>query len=124
MRMGPVLLAALLSTGTSTSGADAPFVVVLGIAQDGGYPQAGCRKECCRRAWKEPSRRRRVASLGIVDPASAQRWIVDATPDFREQLHALDEAAPAPGDPPGLAGILLTHGHIGHYTGLMQLGRE
>ena len=24
-----------------------PFVVVLGIAQDAGYPQAGCEKECC-----------------------------------------------------------------------------
>jgi pyrroloquinoline quinone biosynthesis protein B len=27
-------------------------------------------------------------------------------------------------DRPGLAGILLTHAHIGHYTGLVYLGRE
>ena len=24
-----------------------PYTIVLGIAQDGGIPQAGCRKECC-----------------------------------------------------------------------------
>jgi pyrroloquinoline quinone biosynthesis protein B len=100
-----------------------PFVVVLGIAQDGGYPQSGCSKECCRRAWNDASLRRRVASLAIVDPGTHQRWLIDATPDFREQLRMLDEIAPATSTP-GLDGIFLTHGHIGHYTGLMQLGRE
>jgi pyrroloquinoline quinone biosynthesis protein B len=98
-----------------------PFVVVLGIAQDGGYPQAGCRKECCRKAWSDRSRRKWVASLGIVD--GPRRYLIDATPDFREQLRMLDEVAPEAASP-GLDGIFLTHGHIGHYTGLMQLGRE
>jgi pyrroloquinoline quinone biosynthesis protein B len=102
---------------------EAPYLVVLGVAQDGGYPQAGCRKDCCAPAWRDPARRRHVASLAIVDPGSGQRWLLDATPDFREQLKMLDEAAPTPGSP-GLDGILLTHAHIGHYAGLMQLGRE
>ncbi len=35
----------------------------------------------------------------------------------------LDEVAPVSSNP-GLAGILLTHGHMGHYTGLMNLGHE
>jgi pyrroloquinoline quinone biosynthesis protein B len=61
--------------------------------------------------------------LAIVDPSSSERWMIDATPDFKQQLRALDEIAPA-STSPGLAGILLTHGHIGHYTGLMHLGRE
>lgn len=105
--------------------ANAPFVLVLGIAQDAGYPQAACRKPCCRAAWTDPLRRRCVASLAIIDPASQQRWIIDATPDFRAQLHMLDRAAP-PSSPSrcDLDGILLTHAHIGHYTGLQQLGRE
>lgn len=107
----------------SAEAAHAPFVTVLGIAQDGGYPQAGCRKECCRKAWRDPSRRAHVACLAIVDPAEGRRWLVDATPDFREQLHRLDEIAPSASSP-GLDGILLTHAHIGHYSGLMQLGRE
>ncbi|MCI0567349.1 MAG: MBL fold metallo-hydrolase [Acidobacteria bacterium] len=64
-----------------------------------------------------------MASLAIVDPGTRRRWLIDATPDFREQLRVLDEIAPAASSP-GLDGIFLTHGHIGHYTGLMQLGRE
>jgi pyrroloquinoline quinone biosynthesis protein B len=97
-----------------------PYVVVLGIAQDGGVPQAGTKEH---RGWSEPSFRRFATSLGLVDPVSGERWVFDATPDFREQLHHLDTIAPAEGTP-GLAGIFLTHAHVGHYTGLMFLGHE
>jgi pyrroloquinoline quinone biosynthesis protein B len=97
-----------------------PFAVVLGIAQDGGYPQAGTKESA---AWEDPAQRRLVASLALVDPLSGERWLVDCTPDFPRQLHRLDEIAPAAGTP-GLAGILLTHAHVGHYAGLIHLGRE
>jgi pyrroloquinoline quinone biosynthesis protein B len=100
-----------------------PYLVVLGIAQDGGYPQAGCQQECCDRAWRDPSQRRGVSCVAIVDPMTKERWLIDATPDFREQLRALDKLAPR-SSVPGLTGIFLTHAHIGHYTGLMHLGRE
>lgn len=100
-----------------------PFTVVLGVAQDGGYPQAGCNREDCVAAWRDPLRRRQVASLAIVDPRSSERWIIDATPDFPRQLRMLDEIHPVP-DSPGLSGILITHAHIGHYSGLIHLGRE
>jgi pyrroloquinoline quinone biosynthesis protein B len=109
---------------TADSLADGPFTVVLGIAQDGGYPQAGCRLSCCERVRADPALRRHAASLAVVDPRSGQRWLVDATPDFREQLRRLDSIAPRDDKPPGLAGIVLTHGHVGHYTGLAHLGRE
>jgi len=102
----------------------APFVVVLGTAQDGGYPQTGCAKACCARTWSDPSARRYVAALGLVDPASGSRWMFDATPDFRDQLRLLDSVHPVEGRPPGLSGIFLTHAHLGHYTGLVMLGRE
>jgi pyrroloquinoline quinone biosynthesis protein B len=102
-----------------------PYVVVLGIAQDGGYPQAGCRRPDCIERFEGRGARAMVASLGIVDPVSGQRWIIDATPDFPEQLHRLERVAGAPRDgAPLLDGILLTHAHIGHYLGLAQLGRE
>lgn len=101
-----------------------PFVLVLGIAQDGGYPQAGCNRADCIAAWNDRSLRRRVASLAIVDPRSHQRWLIDATPDFPSQLRTLDEVAPRAAGAPLLDGILLTHAHIGHYLGLAQLGRE
>ena len=107
-----------------SEGAKGPYVVVLGIAQDGGYPQTGCRKECCAPAWRDASRRRHVASLAIVDAGTRRRWLVDATPDLREQLRMLDEVATPAASGPGLDGIFLTHAHIGHYAGLTQLGRE
>ncbi len=103
-----------------------PYILVLGVAQDGGLPHAGCTKDCCATAWKDPALHRAVASIAIVDPVSQQRWIIDATPDFPTQLKMLDEIAPPREGTrsPALAGILLTHAHIGHYTGLMHLGRE
>jgi pyrroloquinoline quinone biosynthesis protein B len=101
-----------------------PYAVVLGIAQDGGYPQAGCNRPDCVAAWRDPRLRRRVASLAIVDPQAGRRWLIDATPDFPSQLRTLDELAPRAAGAPLLDGILLTHAHIGHYLGLAQLGRE
>ena len=103
--------------------AASPLVVVLGVAQDAGYPQAGCLKGCCAPAWSDPSLRRHAASLGIVDPVSGERWLIDATPALPEQLYALDQHTPSRrGEAPD--GVLLTHAHIGHYTGLIHLGRE
>jgi pyrroloquinoline quinone biosynthesis protein B len=96
-----------------------PYLVVLGIGQDGGYPQAGTKPGP---PW-DPARRRYASALGLVDPASGQRWLFEATPDFRDQLHDLDVLAPH-ADVPGLAGIFLTHAHVGHYAGLIQLGHE
>ena len=100
-----------------------PFLLILGIAQDGGYPQAGCEKECCKAAWINPLLRRYVSCLGLLEPSSGKRWLFDATPDFKDQLRWLQQTEPNPYTNP-LNGIFITHGHIGHYSGLMNLGRE
>jgi len=96
-----------------------PYVVVLGIAQDGGAPHAGCQKDCCATRWNDPSKYLMVSSIGIVDPHTKETWMIDATPDFPKQLEILTG-----NDHNKLKGIFLTHAHIGHYTGLMFLGRE
>ena len=88
---------------------------MLGVAQDGGLPHIGCRRPECVKARANPALKRHVASLAIVDPESGQHWVLDATPDFPAQMAKL---------PGTLAGVFLTHAHIGHYTGLMFLGRE
>ena len=111
------------SPTTTLAASEEPFVLVLGTAQDGGYPQAGCRKSCCQRAWDQPSATRYVVSLAIIDPRSKERWLVECTPDFKQQLRLLDQAFPVE-NAPGLSGIFLTHAHIGHYAGLVNLGRE
>lgn len=100
-----------------------PYVVVLGVAQDGGYPHIGCQRQCCKLSWENAELRRHVVSLALVDPAEKKWWLFEATPDINEQLHlfaALTQNAYSylP------QGIFITHAHIGHYTGLMELGRE
>lgn len=102
-----------------------PYVVVLGIAQDAGYPQADCKKDCCKDVWGDKSLRKMVSCIGIVDPKSNQTWMIDATPDFRDQLRILKRQEIEQREVEmNLSGIFLTHAHIGHYTGLMHLGRE
>ena len=96
-----------------------PYVVVLGIAQDGGVPHAGCVKTCCSDKWGSSGKQLRVSCLGIVDPKTKEVWMIDATPDFPQQLNDLTQNGRYK-----LMGIFLTHAHIGHYTGLMHLGRE
>jgi pyrroloquinoline quinone biosynthesis protein B len=116
------LFLVLMSQNGAPQGApEKPYVVTLGIAQDGGAPQAGTKEAP---GWSDPRYAHTVACLAIVDPQSGQRWMLDCTPDFPEQLHELDRIAPAQGRKPGLDGIFLTHAHIGHYTGLMFLGHE
>jgi pyrroloquinoline quinone biosynthesis protein B len=95
------------------------YIVILGIAQDAGYPQAGCDKDCCKKYWEKKLPKQKVSCLALFDPGTNQKWIFDATPDFTEQLQAADKIQPG-----NLSGIFITHAHIGHYTGLIYLGRE
>jgi pyrroloquinoline quinone biosynthesis protein B len=98
-----------------------PMVIVLGIAQDGGVPHAGCERDCCKDAWEHEAFRRKVACLGIVDPLSGQRWMIDATPDFKWQYHHLTHYSCREDLQHSFDGILLSHGHVGHYAGLLHL---
>ncbi len=102
---------------------DAPYIQVLGIAQDGGYPHMGCNKQCCKRSWDDASLRKNVVSLALVDPVSKKWWLFEATPDIKEELHYFQSLTKGKYNylPEG---IFITHAHIGHYTGLMELGRE
>lgn len=110
------------SDTTSVDNMSKPGIVVLGTAQDAGYPQINCKKSCCMRAWNHAPLREPVSCLGLYDPESDQIWMFDATPDFKEQLNDL-QGFQQNGTHP-IDGIFLTHGHIGHYTGIMDLGRE
>ena len=100
-----------------------PYIIVLGTIQDAGSPQMGCEKSCCISLFKNPDPNRKVVSLGLVDPSEKKYWLIEASPDFITQCRDLKtiskfEHAKSPD------GIFLTHAHIGHYTGLMYLGKE
>lgn len=98
-----------------------PYAVILGTAQDGGFPHVGCACEACTIAARRPERHRRVACLGLV--TSRGHAIIDATPDLASQVRSLAEIARRPPDT-RLRAILLTHLHAGHILGLPLMGRE
>jgi len=108
---------------SATDPPDGPTLVVLGSAQDGGVPHAACSCVRCERARVDPGFRRSAPSLAVVVPG-AKPWMIDASPDLPAQLAriATDRSGRVDRDP--LAGIFLTHAHIGHYVGLVHLGRE
>lgn len=99
------------------------FIKVLGVAQDAGYPQAGCKKSCCKAAWQDSKIGKKVVSIAILDFDTGEEWLFEATPDFKDQLQSLNKFAGKPVNSLP-EGIFLTHAHIGHYTGLIHLGRE
>ncbi|MGD9562106.1 MAG: MBL fold metallo-hydrolase [Pyrinomonadaceae bacterium] len=120
--MKAMLTILLILTAFAYVHAASPYILVLGTGQDAGVPQMGCDSPFCKRAWADPKLRRWVSSIALVDPDSKSRWIFDATPNLPEQFEFLKTAT---GDRSNtLSGIFLTHAHIGHYTGLMYLGRE
>ncbi len=119
------ILCSLLMVGASGAQSPDVSVVVLGIAQDAGYPQAGCNQSCCLPAWNDATRRRMVSCVAVIDQTTGKRYLFDCTPDFPAQLRLLDELTRTTEQPKSMVdGIFLTHAHIGHYTGLVHLGRE
>lgn len=101
----------------------ATSIVILGTIQDGGSPHIGCTKDCCRDLFEHPDESRQVVALGLYDAPNNKRYLFEATPDISRQLKALKNYG-APTDQEMPDGIFLTHAHIGHYTGLMYLGKE
>ena len=96
---------------------ESDYIQVLGIVQDAGYPHIGCEKDCCEQVSPGDYF---VSCLGLVDKTNNKRYLFDATPDIHNQINLLEKFT----DANLIDGIFLTHAHIGHYTGLMYLGRE
>ena len=92
-----------------------PYLIVLGTVQDGGSPHLGCNKNCCKALTVFQKEVRKVTSLAVIEPKSNFNLLFEATPDIISQWKILPSTPKA---------IFLTHAHMGHYTGLLQLGRE
>ncbi len=84
-------------------------------------PQPGCVCPHCEGARRDPALRRRVACIA-VEGATGCTFLVDATPDIRDQVDALRAAGS--GRSKFVDAIALSHAHIGHYLGLAFLGKE
>ena len=110
-------MAGATATWSSQQGPADWTLIVLGIAQDAGIPHLRCTEGVCAAVRSGKRKPEKVSSIGVVNRRTGQAYLFDATPDFVAQVHALTG-----GRTPD--GVFLTHAHIGHYTGLMYLGRE
>jgi pyrroloquinoline quinone biosynthesis protein B len=98
-------------------------VVVLGAAAGGGVPQWNCGCAVCRAARsKHPEIRSTQASVAVSN--DGEYWfLVNASPDLRQQVTATPQLHPRPGalrhSP--IAGVILTNGEIDAVTGLLSM---
>ncbi|MCL1594569.1 MAG: MBL fold metallo-hydrolase [Actinomycetia bacterium] len=86
--------------------------LILGSGQDGGSPQVG--------TWGDGGIERSASSVAIITQDGAA-LLFDVSPDFRMQYQFL---ASYMGEVPALDGVFITHGHMGHYAGLVHFGME
>lgn len=97
------------------------IIKVLGTAQDAGIPHPNCFCENCEAAREDKRYQRFAASLSLHFEEESKWYMIDPSPDFREQLNIVQHKTQWR---KMMNGIFLTHAHIGHYTGLMFLGKE
>src|ERR1700760_2214190 len=98
-------------------------VVVLGAAAGGGVPQWNCGCSVCRAArTTHPDIRGTQASLALSTDDS--HWfLINASPDLRQQLIATPQLHPAPGKlrHSPVTGVILTNGEIDAIAGLLSM---
>lgn len=103
------------------------LVHVLGTAQDGGVPHAGCACPRCEAALKDPGRARAATSIAVQASEGTGALLFECAPEFPRQMALLRRRlGPGAGNPRALpvSAVFLTHAHVGHYLGLAFLGRE
>ncbi len=98
-------------------------LIILGTIQDAGSPHIGCNKECCKDLFNNPDKDRQVVALGLIDNKHNKKYLFEATPDISTQMKSLINKD-FQNTNEMVDGIFLTHAHIGHYSGLMYLGKE
>jgi pyrroloquinoline quinone biosynthesis protein B len=97
-------------------------VILLGTAAGGGFPQWNCWCPTCRAARREPSRAQPRTQSSVAVSADGSRWfLLNASPDVREQLSRLPVAEPEGTRHVPVAGVVLTDAELDHSLGLVLL---
>jgi pyrroloquinoline quinone biosynthesis protein B len=98
-------------------------VVVLGAAAGGGVPQWNCGCPVCKAARTEnPELQSTQASIAVS--ADGDHWfLVNASPDLRQQLIATPQLHPKAGKlrHSPISGVILTNGEIDAVAGLLSM---
>jgi pyrroloquinoline quinone biosynthesis protein B len=102
-------------------------LVLLGTAAGGGFPQWNCYCAVCRVARAEPHRARPRSQSSAAVSADGQRWfLLNASPDVRDQLGRLPIRPPTGNRYHPVEGIVLSDAELDHTLGLVLLreGRQ
>lgn len=102
------------------------IIKILGSGQDAGIPHIGCYCVVCKKARRYARFRRLGPSIAILDKKERYCYLIDASPDFEYQINMARKEVNnvrRKGKIP-ISGILLTHTHFGHISGLLHLGKE
>jgi pyrroloquinoline quinone biosynthesis protein B len=97
--------------------------VVLGAAAGGGFPQWNSNGSACRRARAgDPRARPRTQASVAVSANGAEWFLLNASPDLRQQIEAAPCLHPSEGVRSSpIAGVVLTGGDVDAIAGLLTL---
>lgn len=98
-------------------------VVVLGAAAGGGVPQWNCGCAVCRASRNDRLELQSMQSSIAVSVDDAHWFLINASPDIRQQITATKQLHPKPGalrhSP--ITGVILTNGEVDAVAGLLSL---
>jgi pyrroloquinoline quinone biosynthesis protein B len=94
---------------------------ILGSAAGGGFPQWNCRCPTCEAAREGVRAKPRTQSSLAIRGGDGPWFLVNASPDARQQLEAITDPAIDGVRSPPIAGVLLTDAEIDHTAGLLLL---
>jgi pyrroloquinoline quinone biosynthesis protein B len=98
-------------------------IVVLGAAAGGGVPQWNCGCAVCTTARSSHSALQSTQASIAVSADGANWYLVNASPDLRQQLIATPQLHPRAGrlrhSP--IAGVILTNGEVDAVAGLLSM---
>ena len=95
---------------------------ILGSAAGGGFPQWNCNCAGCQAVRRgDNGVHSRTQSSLAVRGTSGEWFLVNASPDVRQQLELLRESVPTSIRSSPIAGVLLSDGEIDHTAGLTIL---
>jgi pyrroloquinoline quinone biosynthesis protein B len=96
-------------------------IIVLGTAAGGGVPQWNCGCDNCRAA-RTSHAELRATQASIAVSADHQHWfLINASPDLRQQLTATPALHPRALRHSPIAGVILSNGEVDAIAGLLTL---
>ena len=98
-------------------------VVVLGAAAGGGVPQWNCGCEGCRAARASGHDLQRTQASVAFSRDGAHWFLINASPDLRQQLNATPQLHPKPDAlrHTPIEGVILTNGEVDAVAGLLSM---